>query len=461
MAERLDFALPEKKSKGSAGGVFAVTLLLLVAGLGVANLVVASRAGKTQPTAASGGLSADRVKELATKLAQRNLHEQAAAVWQDYLASADLTEAERARVLFQIATSFEKAGCYAAAIENYYRSESTTPLDELGSQVNTHVKECFERLGQFSSLRYEMMDRTSLASYEPAGGNIVAEIGTEKITEADLDAAIERSVDNQLSSIAAFMTPEQLNEQKKRALEPYREGQAKQEFLQNWLAQEILYRQALADGLGDRPRTKRVLEDVTRGVLSQELMNEKLAASVNITDTDLQMYYAAHKDKYVESARAKISHIRVTEETQAHELLQRLKDGEDFAGLAKEASEDEATRDAGGAVSGDVVRGAYVAGIGDANEINAAIFAAAAPAVLDKPFQTEKGWEIVKVEQKRPERQKGLDEVAQEVGMELLQSKRQEVQSKYIKEIMDKHDVVVHTSVFAPAPGSDAQEPPS
>ena len=41
------------------------------------------------------------------------------------------------------------------------------------------------------------------------------------------------------------MTPEQLNEQKKRALEQSRSPQAKQEFLQSWLAQEILYRQAL------------------------------------------------------------------------------------------------------------------------------------------------------------------------------------------------------------------------
>ena len=461
MTEKLDFSLPEKKSKSSAGGAFAVVLLLLVAALGVANLVTASRAGKAQPMAASDGLSADQVKALAAKLAQRNLHEQAAAVWQDYLASAESTEADRARVLFQIATSFEKAGRYADAIENYYRCEATAPLDELSSQINTHVKECFERLGKFSSLRYEMMDRTSPSLSEPAGAKIVAEIGTEKITEADLDAAIERAADNQLSSMAAFLTPEQLNEQKKRALERYRDGQAKQEFLQNWLAQEILYRQALEDGLGDKPRTRRMLEDVTRGVLSQELMNEKLASSVNITDTDLQTYYAANRDKYVEPARAKISHIRVSDEMKANELVQRLKDGEDFVGLAKEASEDEATKGAGGAIADDVVPGSYVAGIGDANEINAAIFAAEAPAVLDKPFKTEKGWEIVKVDQKSPQRQKGFDEVAQEVGMELLQNKRQDVQSQYIKEMMDKHDVVVYTSVFAPAPGSDAQEPPS
>lgn len=457
MAEKLDFSLPQKKSRSTLGGVFTVALLLIVAALAAANLVVTSRRGRGQPAAVSGGLSAGQVKALAAKLAQRKLHEQSAAVWRDYLSSAGLTDIEQARVLFQIANAFEKAGRYADAIENYYRSEAMASLDELSAPINTHVKDCFERLGKFSSLRYEMMDRTSPSSTAPAGGKIVAEIGSEKITEADLDAAIERAVDSQLSGLAAFMTTEQLNEQKKRALEQHRTPQARQEFLQSWLAQEILYRQALEDGLGERPQTKRVLEDLARGVLSRELMNQKLASSVNITETDLRTYYTANTDKYVEPDRAKISHIRVGDETRANELLQRLDDGEEFAAVAREASDDESTKDAGGKIAGDVVPGSYVAGIGDANEINAAIFAAEAPALLDRPFKTDQGWEIVKVEEKSPPRQKGFEEVRQQVMTELLQRKRQEVQSDYVKELMDKHNVVIHTSVFAPASQGDSQ----
>ncbi len=458
MAEKLDFSLPEKKSKAGLGTTLTVLLLLVVAGLAVANLVLVSRTGARQAETVSQGLPAAQVRALAARLAQRDLHEQAAAVWQDYLGSPGLTDDERAKVLFQIATSFEKAGRYADAIENYYRSESTMPLDELAPQINAHVKGCFEKLGKFSSLRYEMMDRTSMTASEPAGRTVVAEIGSEKITEADLDAAIERAIESQLSSMQAFLTPEQLNEQKKRALGQYRDAQARREFLQNWLAQEILYRQALEEGLAERAQTKRVLEDLTRGLLSQELMNERLASRVNITETDLQTYYAAHKDEYVEPARARISHIRVGDETRANEMLKRLNDGADFAALAKEASEDESTRETGGKIEDDVVPGSYVAGIGDANEVNVAIFAAEPPVVLDEPFQTGQGWEIVKVDQKSPPRQKRFEEVAQQIGMELVQRKRQEVQSDYIKEMMDKHNVIIHTSVFAPAQQDNPQE---
>ncbi len=460
MGEKLDFSLPEKKPRGSAAGVLMVLLLLVVAALTAVNLFVALSPGTVVSEPRVAGLSAEQVKALANKLAQRNLHVQAADAWRDYLAGAELTDAERARALFQIGMALEKAGRYGEAIDSYYRSELTAQDADLAAQIKTHVSDCFERLGNFAALRYERMDRTSLDGSEPAGGKVVAEIGPEKVTEAALDAAIERQIENQLAPMEAFMAPEQVNEQKKRLLERYRDVQARQEFLQTWLAQEILYRQALDEGLAQKPATKQMLEDVTRGVLSQQLMNEKLAARINLTETDVRTFYEANKGKYMDLTRAKIRHIRVSEEQQAVDLLKRIKDGDDFAELAGEFSLDEATKNEGGLIAADVVEGAYVAGVGDANEINAAVFTAEPPAVLDKPFQTDSGWEIIKVEQKHAARQKGFDEVREQVMQELLSRKRQEVQSDYLKEMMDKHGVIVHSSVFAP-PQAGSEVPSS
>ena len=460
MTEKLDFSLPQKKSQGSAVGLLTVLLLVVLVALAAANLVLVL-SGKSPQPAGSGGLSAEQVKDLASKLAQRNLYQQAAAAWQDYLATGRPAGPEQARIHFQIGGLLEKAGLYADAIEHYYRSETAGEVKELQSDINAHVKECFEKLGKFSALRYELMDRTSLNPSQPAGSKVVVEIGAEKITEAQLDARIEESIENQLTPMKAFMTPEQFDEQKKRALEQSRDPKTKQEFLQGWLAQEILYRQALQDKLSDKPEVQRVVHDLTRQALSQQLMNEQLASKINITDSDLQTYYAANKNKYVEPERAKISHILVNEEDRAKELLKRLKDGADFAALAKEFSQDEGTKANGGQIAEDVLKGSPVPGVGDANEINAGIFAAKAPAVLDKPFKTDKGWEIVKVEERQEQRQKSFDEISQQVAMQLLRQKREEVQRQYIKEMMDKHQVVIHTSAFAPAQPEAPKETPS
>jgi parvulin-like peptidyl-prolyl isomerase len=460
MTEKLDFSLPQKKPQGSMTGILTVLLLVVLGILAATNLVVALSARKPAPVVSSG-LSAEQVKDLASKLAQRNLYQQAAMAWQDYLASAKLAGPEQARIQFQIGTLLEKAGLFADAIEHYYRSETVGAVKELQSELNAHVKECFEKLGKFSALRYEVMDRTSLNPSQPAGGKIVAEIGAEKITEAQLDARIEESVEEQLAPMKAFMTPEQIAEQKKRALGQARDPQARQEFLQAWLDEEILYRQALDQQLGERPEVKRLVHSLIRQVLSRQMLDEQLASKINITDTDVQVYYAANKDKYVEPERAKISHILVKDEGQANDLLKRLKDGADFAAAAKESSQDEATKASGGRIADDVLKGSRVPGIVDANDLNAAIFAAEGAKVLDKPFKADKGWEIIRVDEKRPQRQKDLEEVRQQAWRDLRIRKSEDLRRQYRKEMTDKYAVIVHTSALPSGQQDAPKEVPS
>lgn len=457
MEDKLDFSVPRKKQKGPIANRVIIALLLILVIIAVVNMLPKSR--PSDSTSQSTGLSVEQTRHLATKLAQRNLYKQAAKVWKDYLAEAKLGSAERAKGLFQAGMALEKAGLYGEAIEYYYRSETVALLDELMPQINSRIKDCFEKLGKFSALRYELMDRTGLSTTAPAGTDIVAEIGAEKITKADLDTLIENAVDNQLSSMAAFMTAEQLNEQKKKALEQYSTPQAKQQFLQGWLAQEILYRQALEEQLAADPKVKAMLDELARGMLSQQLMNDQLASKINITETDLQTYYSANKDKYVAPAKATISHILVAEEQAARDLIKRLKEGEDFAALAKEHSLDEATKQAGGKIDAEVTPGSNVPVIGDANGLGRQVFAVEPATVLDEPFKTEKGWEIVRVDNKQAERQKSFDEVRQDVMMTLANQKRQDVQQAYINQMMLKHNVIIHTSVLAPSQQSEGESP--
>jgi len=321
MEKKLDFSLPEKKRSGSIGSKIAVVLLIVIAGASIANLVIGLSAQK-------GGdkyiLSAEETKELAVKLAARNLYDRAASVWQEYVGRGGLSSSELAGAYFQIATLLEKDGKYAEAIEYFYRSESAAKVSELGDQINSHIRDCFEKLGKFSALRYQLIDRTSFKKSADSGDTVVAEIGPEKITSADLDAMIEKFIDSQLNPVSAFMTAEQVLSQKKQLLERFMSAESRYEFLEMWLGQEILYRQALEEGLSEKGHVKAMIEDVVRGVLSQQMMNEQMAAKIHITDSDVQMYYDANKDKFIEPAKAKISHIRVPDAERAKFLLGEL-----------------------------------------------------------------------------------------------------------------------------------------
>jgi len=304
MEGKLDFSLPEKKQNTAVTNLIIIVLLLILI-----NMALRPARDNQAPDVTSYSLSAEQTKQLAGKLAQRNLHIRAANLWKDYLAAGKLADAERSRTLYQIGTLLEKASLYDQAIEYFYRSEIVAELGELKPQINAHIRNCFEKLGKFSALRYELMDRTSLETAPAAGAKIVAEIGAEKITEADFDAVIESEIENQLEPMAPFITTEQLGEQKKKMLQQYKNPQAKQQYLQAWIAQEVLYRQALEDELAEKPEAKKLIDQLTRGALSQLLMNKELASKINITETDVQTYYTANKDKFIEPARAGISHM--------------------------------------------------------------------------------------------------------------------------------------------------------
>ncbi len=460
MDEKLDFSLPEKKHKNAIISWIIIVLLLILVGLTTANLALRPAGPIKAPNVADSSLSSEQTKQLAGKLAQRNLHIRAAKVWQDYLAAGKLADAERARILFQIGTLLEKASLYDQAIEYFYRSEIVVELDELKPQISAHIKKCFEKLGKFSALRYELMDRTSLGSASAAGGKIVAEIGAEKITEADLDAIIENDIDSQLEPMAMFMTAEQLNDQKKKMLEQYRATEAKQRYLQTWLMQEVLYRQALQEELTENQQAKKHIDQIMRNALSQFIMNRELASKINITETDIQTYYTANKDEFVEPAKSGISHILVEDELQAKALIGRIKNGEDFSELAKQFSKDENTKQSGGRIEAEIRKGSDVPGIGINSKLNSKIFAVDAPKVLDEPFKTEKGWEIVKVETVTGERQKSLDEVKQQVVLMLANQKSQDVQRDYIEQLMEKFNVIIHTSVLSSSNKPQAEDTP-
>jgi len=461
MVEKLNFSLPEKKQKSSITNSIIILLLLIVIGLSAINMTLRPAKNNQALDATNYSLSAEQTKQLAGKLAQRNLYIRAANLWQDYLAAGKLADAERARTLFQIGTLLEKANLYDQAIEYFYRSEIVSELGELKPQINTHIRNCFEKLGKFSALRYELMDRTSLEAAPAAGAKIVAEIGAEKITEADFDAVIESEIENQLEPMAPFMTPEQFGKQKKKMLQQYKNPQAKQQFLQAWLAQEVLYRQALEEELAEKPEAKKLINQLTRGALSQLLMNKELASKINITETDVQTYYTANKEKFIEPATAGISHILLEDQQQASELIGRIKDGEDFGELAKQFSKDESTKEKAGRIETEVQAGSQIPGIGTYEELNKKIFAVEAPKVLDEPFKTEKGWEIVKVETLTPQRQKTLDEVGRQVMSMLANQKRQDVQSSYLQQMMDKHNVIIHTSAMSGAGLIEPKETPA
>lgn len=81
--------------------------------------------------------------------------------------------------------------------------------------------------------------------------------------------------------------------------------------------------------------------------LATNKVTEEIFKDITTTDDELKTYYDEHLDSFRE---ANVSHILIKDETTAKEVRERAANGEDFAALAKEFSEDTGTKENGGSV---------------------------------------------------------------------------------------------------------------
>ncbi|MFN3612951.1 MAG: peptidylprolyl isomerase [Rubrimonas sp.] len=174
------------------------------------------------------------------------------------------------------------------------------------------------------------------------------------------------------------------------------------------IAQRVLSDAADAEGLADDPEVARALSIQRQGILAEFFMRRAMAE--RLTDDAVQAMY----DERIASAQpvqeVRASHILVATEEEARGLKSQLDEGADFADLAVEHGTD-GTRFQGGDL-GYFTRDTMVEP-----------FAEAAFAMdvgeVSEPVQTQFGWHLIKLVDKRERPNPTLDEVRGEIEQEL------------------------------------------
>jgi len=460
MSEELDLSVPERGKKSDGPPRMVPFLLALLLILGVLNLVLSlNRSPQRQTGGVGSGLGLEARKELALKLEKQGLRPQAIRAWREYLGVAGAGSEESAMICYRMGKLYQETQRPEDALECYYRSESFAKLDELAPEINRRIQECLEAAGKFSALKHELAERVDLAEHATdKGTEVVAEIGPQRITQADLDRMIEEQIERQIGRFGSFLPPEERRKQQEAMLKRLSAPAQRLQLLEQLVSREILYRKARESGLTDDPDIRAELKELEKQALAQKAVEAELADKIKITPGDLETYYEAHKDEYVRPERARISHILVKDEKTAREVLDSLGEEQTFEDLAESLSEDQKTKDRGGEIEGWVEKGSYIPGIGYSDDATAAIFSTEAGEVAEKPIETDKGFHVIKVRQREPERQKSPDEVRGEVFRALRTRKEQEVQEALLGELKDRYDIVIHRSKFAPEEETEGED---
>ena len=177
-----------------------------------------------------------------------------------------------------------------------------------------------------------------------------------------------------------------------------------------------------------------------REILRYRVINIAVGAKISVSDADVQSYYERHMQ--AASTQVHASHIFLSipegadaataleKEKQAQLLLHRAQSGEDFAKLAREYSEDPATRAEGGDLGWfgkDILP----------KPIEELVFSMKVDEVRG-PVRADRGFHVIKLLGRRAQDQKPLAEVRDQIRGQLRQREMERQTKNFLTELRKK-----------------------
>jgi peptidyl-prolyl cis-trans isomerase C len=178
----------------------------------------------------------------------------------------------------------------------------------------------------------------------------------------------------------------------------------------------------------------------------QQYVDRQFGAKVAVTDAEMVGYYESRLDLFKQPLQARVSHILIQTDSQwddrrkqearrkAEQVLKDLKNGRDFAALAREQS-DGPTRTNGGDL------GYIRTGQLDA-QLENAVFRLKAGETSDI-IETGYGFHLFKMFDRKPETILAYDAVKEQIRRHLAQEKARQEADRYAKTLREKASVEI------------------
>lgn len=265
---------------------------------------------------------------------------------------------------------------------------------------------------------------------------VLMQVGDATVTEADLQAEILRA-------------PPQARTQ------ALTNRQTLHFIVRNLMMRRLLAQEAQANGLAATDAVREQIRLASERVLADARLNQ-INQENEPDEAALQNYaksaYAAQPERFAQPALTHARHILIEGDTEAakaeaQKLLAQIRGGANFEELAKAHSQDKGSAARGGDL-GSFPDGKMVP------EFEVALKALKNPGDVSEPVKTQFGWHIIELVDRTPARQRGFDEVKDELmregRAELLKSRRAQ-KTGHILDGAKEHDEAIDALLQQPA----------
>lgn len=292
----------------------------------------------------------------------------------------------------------------------------------------------------------------------PANITVAATVNGEKILMADINAAAKRIEEAQPGIPAADMDAikreicedliaERLLVQEAKRMNLMPDKQRIDDAI--WRFQKPFLSQAeYLKHLKDLGKTEEDLRNMLAAEIGITALSKKLTEDITVSDEEVAKIYNEQKASFIVPEMVHVRHIQISVKSdataderakakkRAEEALKKaVAPSADFVALAKEYSDDKVSAGAGGDLGfiarDDVMDKAF----GDA------AFTAPTGRVYNKLVETKFGYNIIKVESKKPSRTLELSEVSSYIKPRILQNKLKERLDSRVAELRKSADI--------------------
>lgn len=274
-----------------------------------------------------------------------------------------------------------------------------------------------------STLVAALLLTSGLISAAAAADKVLAKVGNQTVTEADLDQM-------------ASAVPEKFRHL-------YQTPEGRQKTLDYIVNIYVLSEEAKREGMDKTPQLQRLLDFSQKDILARvylDKMNKSLPAP---TDQEVKAFYEKNRERFVTPETIHLHHILVKTDKEAKDALAKLKKGEKFPDLAQKVSICP-SKSKGGDLEW-LPRGSLLKEIED-------VAFAMEKGQITGPVNTKFGFHVLYLEDKKPGQESSLDQVKDYI-MEQLKFQAQQTQYEKVAQELRKKMNVQITPPASPVTG--------
>lgn len=224
-----------------------------------------------------------------------------------------------------------------------------------------------------------------------------------------------------------------LNELGPQVAMQFNNPEGKKRIVDELVNQELVYLEALEEGVDQKEEFITELEKMKEGLLKQYAVG-KLFEDIDVDEKEVREYYDNNKEIFQKPETRVASHILVSDEEEAKNIIKEIEEGLDFAEAARKYSTCPSKQQGGNL--GEFGKGQMVPDFEEAAfklEIDE----------LSEPVKTEHGYHIVKVAKISQEGTRDYEEVKEQLTKQLVGMKQQERYMAKTDKLKEKYEVVI------------------